>query len=438
MEQQLEIMWDSQGLAAAVVSTPPTIAQPLPPEVPDQDVTPSQPGDLVSQPAEVLEQPLPPASLSVAHLLAMTPPLPSAPNETEPLSEQQRIQQLEQALYQCQLYIDELKKKLIDQEFLEEQLAATEAFSHVQKQAIETLKSQVEQQQKLEGEITRLNEHVHVLEVQAAEAEALAQHRETLLATFKIQAQQDRAELDRLRDKNAQLTAHLESMQSSMVQETQHRIIAQKTAERLRLELRNHESSVRSLESKLQRADAALADREAMITALQDLNRPDSQKDQFIQGLSNTLLKAQRQITELENELSSQSILQAQLQHTTHELEQGAKSSQVRSEELEHQVNDLQEQVLRQAQQASEYETAIQHWKTRCLEAEEWTAQLSKLWDTLQPTQIETDISPTLATTLTDLARWFKGSQGGNLALNDTPPLSPRELLGMRTGRPNL
>jgi hypothetical protein len=353
----------------------------------------------------------------------------SAQNDS--LLVQRRITQLEQALYQCQLYIDELKQKLVDQEFLEEQLATTESFSHIQKQAIETLKSQVGEQKTLHSELENLKQQLHLINSQYRESEVNAQLREAESSSLKLQMLQSQADLDRVKDKNQQLKAQLESQQSSMVQETQQRIIAQKTAERLRADLNKRDTSVRSLESKLKQAETMLSHREDIIAALQDRNSPDSQKDQFIQGLSSTLLKAQRQITDLENDLSNQSILQVQLQHSTHELEQDSKLTQARSEQLEQQVNDLQEQVLRQAQQSSEYETAIQHWKTRCLEAEDWTSQVAKLWEGQNPQQLSDSASPDLTKTLSALSRWFKGSRG-NLTPDDSKPLTPRELLGIR------
>jgi DNA repair exonuclease SbcCD ATPase subunit len=344
---------------------------------------------------------------------------------------QRRITQLEQALYQCQLYIDELKKKLVDQEFLEEQLATTESFSHIQKQAIETLKSQVGDQKTLHSELENLKQQLHLVNSQYREAEVTAQLREAEFSSLKLQMLQSQADLDRVKDKNQQLKAQLESQQISMVQETQQRIIAQKTAERLRADLNKRDASVRSLESKLKQAETMLSQREDIIAALKNRNSPDSQKDQFIQGLSSTLLKAQRQITDLENDLSNQSILQVQLQHSTHELEQDSKLTQARSEQLEQQVNDLQEQVLRQAQQSSEYETAVQHWKTRCLEAEDWTSQVAKLWEGQNPQQLSDSASPDLTKTLSALSRWFKGSRG-NLTPDDSKLMTPRELLGIR------
>ena len=434
MERQLEILWES-GIHLEELATPSAIPQKLKhrPAAPDS----TEEERMLNDAEEHLDQPSQTDSVesmeSIDFVTALlseqvhSVDLNSAQNDS--LLTQRRITQLEQALYQCQLYIDELKQKLVDQEFLEEQLATTESFSHIQKQAIETLKSQVGEQKTLHSELENLKQQLHLINSQYREAEVNAQLREAEFSSLKLQLLQAQADLDRVKDKNHQLKAQLESQQSTMVQETQQRIIAQKTAERLRTDLNNRDVSVRSLESKLKQAETMLNQREDMIRALKDRNGSDSQKDQFIQGLSSTLLKAQRQITDLENDLSNQSILQVQLQHSTHELEQDSRLTQARSEQLEQQVNDLQEQVLRQAQQSSEYETAIQHWKTRCLEAEDWTSQVARLWEGQNPQQLSNAASPDLTKTLSALSRWFKGSRG-NLTPDDSKPLTPKGITG--------
>ena len=441
MEQQLEILWNREDVSTES-TTDSTMQFPHPPqrpslltqEVGDEDFR--MPEDI---PENVLENiPNGAASelttpiASVSELLSEVSQSIQFSTPGEQPSGEQRIWQLEQALYQCQLYIDELKQKLIDQEFLEGQLATTETFSHIQKQAIETLKLQVSEQQALQDALDIAQQQIQVTQAERKAAIALVHQKENECSALQLQMLQEHAELDRLKDTKAQAIAQLDALQGSMVQETQQRIVAQKTADRLRTELRNRELSTRSLESKLQQAEEMLTHRETMIAALKDRNRPDSQKDQFIQGISTTLLNAQRQIIELQNELSSQSILQAQLQHTAHELEQDTKLAQTRSEQLEQQVNDLQEQVLRQAQQASEYETAVQHWKTRCTEAEEWTSQVAQLWDRLKMEfPAAGTLSSDLTKTLTALSKWFQGSKGNAPSLDAQS--SPKEFVGRRS-----
>jgi chromosome segregation ATPase len=440
VEQQLEILWEGEVALTASTTQSFNPSQPIGVSVRDareeasmvpENIQDDQVSDSSAHLGTPIETPIATPMSSVSELLSEVVQSIQLSTAGDQPSEDHRIRQLEQALYQCQLYIDELKQKLVDQEFLEGQLATTETFSHIQKQAIETLKFQVAEQSTLQAELESVQQQIQSIKTELSEMTALAQHKETQFSTLQLQVLQERAEMDRLKDKKAQVRAQLEAMQGSMVQETQQKIIAQKTADRLRTELRNRDLTMRSLESKLQQAEEMLSHREDMITALKDRNRPDSQKDQFIQGISSTLLKAQRQITDLQNELSNQTILQAQLQHTTHELEQDTKVAQTRSEQLEKQVNDLQEQVLRQAQQASEYETAVQHWKTRCLEAEEWTSQVAQLWETLKTESPMGAVSPDLTKTLSALAKWFQGSKGNTAPLD--PQVSSKEIFGRKS-----
>jgi chromosome segregation ATPase len=431
VEQQLEILWES------AIAFPPSILQP--PSLPqvsalaqdeheeDSAMPENFNDDRLDAAVEDVALPMP---LISERLSEVVPSIQLSASGEHP-SEDQRIRQLEQALYQCQLYIDELKQKLIDQEFLEGQLATTEAFSHIQKQAIETFKLQASEQQAVQAELEIAEQQIQSLKAEKAKVFALAEQKETEFSSLQLQVLQEQAEMDRIKDKKAQVTAQLDALQGSLVQETQQRIIAQKTADRLRSEQRNRDVAMQSLESRLHQAEEMLSHRENMIAALKDRNQPDSQKDQFIQGISATLLKAQRQITELQNELSNQSILQAQLQHTAHELEQDTKVAQTRSDQLEQQVNDLQEQVLRQAQQASEYETAVQHWKTRCTEAEEWTSQVSQLWEELKAESPVVSLSPDLIKTLTALSKWFQGSKGNASPLD--VQVTPKEFFGRRS-----
>ena len=439
MAKQLEIFGDS-GLSLPASPTT-ALTEPSATEAVEVDVPASVGTSIDATTAPLISAPLD------AETLADTLPLKEPLSEViagamldgdsnwvlaEPPSDTQRIHQLEQALRQCQLYIDELKQTLVDQSFLEEQLATTESFSHIQKQAIEALKIQVADTQALQAEFTLVQQQLEILQTRHRDTEAIAQTLETEHIALKQQLQQNEAERVQLRDKNVQVTAQLNILQSSIVQETQQRIIAQKTADRLRADLRRQEVVIQGLEEKIRQSDGLVQQREDIIATLQNLSQPDSQKNQFIQGMSATLLKAQRRIAELENDLSSQTIVQAQLQHTTQELEQDAQSSQSRVDQLETQVHELQEQVLRQAQQASEYETAVQHWKTRCREAEDWTQRLAKAWDTLDSdARRPSTISPELDQALSDLANWLSGNP--HRSPEGIPALSPKELLRFRS-----
>jgi hypothetical protein len=88
---------------------------------------------------------------------------------------------------------------------------------------------------------------------------------------------QGQSELQRIRDKNDQMAAQLEALQSSMVQETQQRIIAQKTADRLRNDLRNREAVLQESARRIKQTEEMLSHREKIIGALKDKHQPESQ-----------------------------------------------------------------------------------------------------------------------------------------------------------------
>ena len=303
--------------------------------------------------------------------------------EGEQDSPQQRIQLLEQALEQCQIYIDELKSQLVDQAFLEEQLATTEDFSHIQKQAVITLQHQLAQRQQLQEELEVLQQSKTDLTDRLAEKDANLRFKDAELSKLRDQVAEERVTLDRLQDQTERLSLQIQSSQKTAVHETQQRIIAQTTAERLRVQLRECEAAIQTLEVQLQQARESHTNQLEIITSLQNSSKSDSHKNQAIQSLSTSLLKAQTKIAELETQLSNQSIVQAQFQHSTQEFAEQAQSLQGRSEELEQQVAEMQEQILHQAQQASEYETAVQHWKDRSFSAEQTVAQMKQVLEHL-------------------------------------------------------
>lgn len=99
--------------------------------------------------------------------------------------------------------------------------------------------------------------------------------------------------------------------------------------------------------------------------------------------LEQTLLTAQAQIKALSQEVEDRATLQARLQHTCQELTTERDSLQSRMSTLEQQNAELQEQILKQVKQISDYETGVQHWKDRYLMAQQKTAQLSFLLESL-------------------------------------------------------
>ncbi|NCJ07208.1 hypothetical protein GS597_11970 [Synechococcales cyanobacterium C] len=310
--------------------------------------------------------------------VAKIPDARSVESQGLKLGQPQRVQQLELALQQCQIYIDELKAQLIHQSFLEAQLAATEEFSHIQKQAIETLKQQLVVQSSQQTEYEQLQLEKVALEDHLAQLQGLQLQQVAEIKSLQQISQEQQQGLQERQSDLERLVSQVEISQQSAVQETQQRILAQKTVERLRSQLRDCEVTIQKLETQLKHTQQIVTSQEEILVSLNQ-SQSDSQKNKVIQGLSASLLKAQSKVAALEAELSNHSLLQVQFHHSTQELEAQAKLNQARVGELEQQVADMQEQILHQAQAASEYETAIQHWKDRCLQTETAMGEMREL-----------------------------------------------------------
>ncbi|NET39773.1 MAG: hypothetical protein F6K19_48760 [Cyanothece sp. SIO1E1] len=84
----------------------------------------------------------------------------------------------------------------------------------------------------------------------------------------------------------------------------------------------------------------------------------------------------------------------AQLQHSCYELEIERDRHQARATAFEEQCAEMQEQILKQAQQAHECETVIQHWKSRCQTSHQQVLQLKAELD--QILRVESLLSSTL------------------------------------------
>ncbi|NJN23820.1 MAG: hypothetical protein HC810_04725 [Acaryochloridaceae cyanobacterium RL_2_7] len=70
-----------------------------------------------------------------------------------------------------------------------------------------------------------------------------------------------------------------------------------------------------------------------------------------------------------------------QIQQASLELEDNMAEYKSRIEAQENQIHEMQEQILHQAQQGREYETAVQHWKDKTEKYESFLAQLIYLLD---------------------------------------------------------
>lgn len=209
-------------------------------------------------------------------------------------AQQRRIRDLEQALDQSIASLEELRSQVVNQHFLERQLASTEEIANVQQQAIHQLKLQFSQQK--------------------AELELKLQ-----------QAQQ--------RERDYQILLDAAEARQSESAEIQPFAIEQQL-QVLQTDLHLRRQQLQELESQKQEAQTRIIELEAQVEAL-------------------------------ESRIARHMTTQALLQQVCQELEVDREQSQTRITELESQTAEMQEQILSQAQQASEYETAVQHWKTR-------------------------------------------------------------------------
>ena len=308
----------------------------------------------------------------------------------------ERIHDLEQALDQSVSSGADLRLQLIDQQFLEVQLASTEEIANIQQHAITQLKQRLSQQQlalkayenQTEGETQSFQELLISLE-------DLAEGQQTNLKRLWLRIHSDRAEtqahqtyldwLTKLQPTSDQ--PHLESFSESFHVDRADPTISPEQLQPTLLELGQHltkrQAAIEQLEMELHRAHIALQEQQAMIDTLQQTHttKPIASDS----PLDHELFTADCKIQELEIQLSKQTTTQAMLQHFCQELEQTRDRHQTRIAELEHQTTDMQEQILKQAQQASEYETAIQHWKDRHHNSHEYLSRLKELIEQVLP-----------------------------------------------------
>lgn len=232
-----------------------------------------------------------------------------------------RIRDLEHALDQSLASLDELRLQIVDQNFLEHQLASTEEYANVQEQAIHQLRLQFEgQKADLEAQIRQTQDELRA-------AEALAQTQQL--------------ELERLRTRGTPVP------------------LTEDAPERLA-------QSATETQPKPRGSQKAKP---------HDWLTP---KDWLRHTPKERVVELENQVQELEVQVAKQTTTQAMLQQACQELERDREQSQHRIVELEQYAAEMQEQILSQAQQASESETAIQHWKTRFYDIQDQALALKK------------------------------------------------------------
>lgn len=216
-----------------------------------------------------------------------------------------RIAQLERALDQTLVQVHDVRSQLVRQEWIEEQLAATEEFANVQQQAILHLKGRIDDRTSEVGAVAETTVVGNQTDISATPS--------ARLEVRYVQAQQQ----------------------------------IQALSQKLR------EDSIQS----------------ATLPEMTDAEREEAWW--------------REQLVTLEVELAKHLQTQAFLQQACTEMEHDRDLDQRRILELGNQSAEMQEQILRQAQQSSEYEAAIQHWKDRFYQLQNQMLSILELYDQL-------------------------------------------------------
>jgi chromosome segregation ATPase len=159
--------------------------------------------------------------------------------------------------------------------------------------------------------------------------------------------------------------------------------------------LNDRQTALSQLETEIQQAHITLQEQQALLDRLQQAHPQQASTGAIVSptetpesrppAITPDLATAHAKIVALEAQAAKQTTAQAMLRHACQELEEERDRQHVRLTELEQQTNDMQEQILRQAQQASEYETAIQHWKDRCLSSQSGVIKLKSVLEGVLP-----------------------------------------------------
>jgi hypothetical protein len=277
--------------------------------------------------------------------------------------QQERIRHLEQALDESLLSLREVRSQLIDQNFLESHLAATEETANVQQQAILHLKQ-------------RLGTLQQALAEQSAGAGLPAPA--SLPEAGPHPPEQDHAQWPTAFGAQQQRMAVLEAESlSARVFAASLGVWLHQALTELRELTRQtsdppplfHQLEIR-LQQALQQTQGTLhrlpgaGELEAEIAALPQTALMEMPMESPLPTQQEWAI-AQAKLVDLETETARQISIHTLLQHANRELEQEREQQQARITTLERQTADLQEQILQQAQQSTEYQTAVQHWKDR-------------------------------------------------------------------------
>ncbi len=312
-------------------------------------------------------------------------------------SQVSRIRSLEQALDQSLVHLKELRQQLIDQQFLEDHLAATEEIANIQQQAIYQLKAQLAtKQQIIEANQTELRQQQQELQV-AWQRLAAAGISLDLPGEGQSKLNPSRAPLtdyplepstiETLLAQQRQYIAELEAAaalragwETSLIE----MLVSTQTTLTTLVEI----SALAPVESSACGSELMVQLTHCLAGLTQSLEQAPLAKQHNASSPTSAqeLIEAQKRIGELETQLAHQETARMLLQHTYQEMETERDRQRQRLQDLEAQVAEMQEQILHQAQQASEYETAVQHWKDRYVGNYQQIQQLRQILEATLPT----------------------------------------------------
>lgn len=311
-----------------------------------------------------------------------------------------RIHDLEQALDQAMICLEELRLQLRDQHVLEAQLSNTEEFSYVQQQAIARLKLQIaEQQQALDAQILETQQRDQAVQELLATIEALTQAQQREVERLRLRIVYDQREVQthrqRLSKQLQDLHTALESRQQRVSELEAETLAARSLNSRLQGQLETAQQQIKELSRSLYQHRHHLAQLEAQIEQAQHTQSAgkaskwlagwhrsapsDIEQTPSLATVQHDLARAQHQVEDLERRW----LQHTRWQHHQQELEAERDGLQARVQTLMQQVTEMQEQILQQAQQSAEYETAVQYWKDRYTTSQLHLAQVKELAEQL-------------------------------------------------------
>ncbi len=387
----------------------------------------------------------------------------------------ERIYHLEQALDQALICLEELRVQIRDQHLLETQLATTEEFGHIQKQAIARLRMQLDQQQKClttqSGDAAKLTP-------------ALQEFQEMLQFILCAQTTDHERLQDRLIQDRMELSHHCDRLETQVqelqmrLDERQRRIIileaevltARSQIANLQVQIDVAQQQVQELlVNQVDPLPAAIAP-DPTVTQLElPLDLPTTHdpilntdaanlaglKHSMVNGLEpyppqvpstaslskisssttaiasleDELTTQQVKVEELETYLAKQRKLEARWQQRAQELQEECDRYRAKASQIDHQIAEMQEQILKQTRQAGEYEATIHHWKDRYAESQQYLQESRELLEQtlLQLADTESHLTQPLSDLLNVLHQSLAFDQDG-FPLTATSPVKSQPL----------